>query len=55
MVFSMGSDPKLYSESLFVAREIRELELREMGRVLEGRHFKAIEQEMARRLHSHLK
>jgi muconolactone delta-isomerase len=29
--------------------------LREMGRVLEGRHFKAIEQEMARRLHSHLK
>jgi hypothetical protein len=27
MVFSMESDPRLNKESLFVAREIRELEL----------------------------
>jgi hypothetical protein len=46
MMFSMGSGPRLYNESLFVVREVRELDLgvqklleyrtivgRELGRV----------------------
>jgi hypothetical protein len=50
----MESDPRLYNESLFVARRSRNRN-GELGRVLENRQSKAMEKEMARRLHSDLK
>jgi hypothetical protein len=46
---------RLYNESLFVARFDYRINIGEVGRVLEGRVSKVIEQDMERRLHSDLK
>jgi hypothetical protein len=49
MVFSTDSDPRLYKERGSRNR------IGKLGQVLESRQSKAIEEEMARRLHSDLK
>jgi hypothetical protein len=56
MAFSKESDPRLYKESLFVARKLDyRISIGELGRVLDGQHYKVTKQEMARRLQSDLK
>jgi hypothetical protein len=45
----MGSDPRIYNESLFVAVSCRD-RIGELGRVLERWQSKVIGEEMARRL-----